>query len=391
MEDLVAKSASQLLSDAPGTLQKVYERLVETKMTTPQGCTLFSRLVQELATYQQGAVVTKVLTQALSQSSPTRTGDSEDTNAASSFTFAKCSTELAHASLFCLVILSSSKAFARFCQEFKGVSEKLLCCFLENIKIVSACAVKEDASNTADYGAYHLAAACLDELTSHAAASESFRQLIRGKKEALPALLSLFEGETIKHLNDAVIKIVRIKATELLLDLALAKDSQEWMIEQGYFRLLASLCGAGIGRRFDLSEDGDFCVQVSVIIILRFIESPVLIKKMREARVLSLLQPYSSLLDSEIPRAWDTIRGLLTGRDRISRSRLPKTLGLLNRIVKRTNVDVPTVCSWEGCSEAESSQTSYQLNDVDFERYLKETKRPKLSKCGRCAAAYYCR
>ncbi|GAQ90471.1 hypothetical protein KFL_006430080 [Klebsormidium nitens] len=389
MEDQVIDRASQLLSNDPRTLQQAHVALESTKANNPIGHTFFPRLVQELAVYQQGAVVKKLMSQALGQSSPTRAETSESVNDAfRRSTIAESGTELAQASLFALVSLSSSKAFALFCQDNLGVSEELLCFFLENLKAARASTAVEDLFNTADYGADrgHLAAACLDGLIYHARASEKFRQHIRGHARVLPAVLSLFEDDTIKQMSNEVLVSVRQGVTSLVLALALPKDSQEWMIEQGYLRLLGSICGSGIRRRFD---DGDKCPGGCLFVILRLVENSALVRKMREARVLSIFDPYSRSVDSALPGVWQVVKELLDDRCRISRAKVPKP-AIWSQAVKRMHdVDVPTVCSWEGCSEGED-QASELLGEIDLEKYLTETRRKKFSRCGRCAAAYYC-
>ncbi|GAQ86467.1 hypothetical protein KFL_002910050 [Klebsormidium nitens] len=235
--------------------------------TRPLGCTFFPRLIQELAIYQQGYVVKKLVTQALGQSSLSGSETSENANSASSCAVAGSRTELAHASLSLLVSLSSSKAFALFCQDYEGVSEKLLCCFVENLKLSKRPTVEEDASNTAKYIAQHLPAACLDGLILHARASEMFRQLIRAHKKVLPAVLSLFEDDTIKHLSDEGISQLRQGVTSLVMALAFAKDSQEWMIEQGYIRLLASIQSR---EGFDASSASDLVKYLKEVKSLKF-------------------------------------------------------------------------------------------------------------------------
>lgn len=113
------------------------------------------------------------------------------------------------------------------------------------------------------------------------------------------------------------------------------------------------------------------------VVLIRLCESRTCLSKLKEADALSILRPYSTLLNSKLPGVWDVFSRKLTG-GKESFEQLPGaiTKSMWKYYGKAKLFSIPTVCSWEGCLETA---------DVDFERGT------QFSKCGRCAVAHYCR
>jgi hypothetical protein len=65
MEETVAEFASRLLSDDLNTTTNAAAALKEAFSSRPAGSTYLPRLIQELAIYQQGSVVKKLMKQVL--------------------------------------------------------------------------------------------------------------------------------------------------------------------------------------------------------------------------------------------------------------------------------------------------------------------------------------
>jgi hypothetical protein len=181
-----------------------------------------------------------------------------------------------------------------------------------------------------------------------------------------PAVPSL--EEVVNAMPDkSLISSIRENLAFIILDLPLSEDSQAWMIENGFLKLLASILRTAKQDQKDRTATISCCV-----VLTRLCDSRTCLSKLKEADVLSIVRPYSTLLKSKIPGVWDAFLGKLTVEE--SFEQFP---GAMWKYYGKANMfSIPTVCSWEGCLEKAVA---------DFE------KGARFSKCGRCAVALYCR
>jgi hypothetical protein len=145
------------------------------------------------------------------------------------------------------------------------------------------------------------------------------------------------------------------------------------MIENGFLRLLASIL-----RTANLDEEDRMATRSCCVVLTRLCDSRTCLSKLKEADdVLSILRPYSTLLNSTIPGVWDAfLRKLKSGEESFEQASGAIKKSMWKYYGKANMFNIPTVCSWEGCLETA---------DVDFE------KGTRFSKCGRCGVAHYCR
>lgn len=268
----MAHCASRLLSDDPWTLATTCKDLKEAQSADAPWSTDFARLVEELAIYQQGSIIKKLLKQALNQSSPA--SFTEGSDAASTVNTAEpTGPTLAEVSLFVLRLLAESQAVALFSLRDGGVAEKLQQQFTWNLSWQDGClrttGTADDKSLPFVFTFYSLLG-----LANYARASAKFRQLIKDNEALLPALKTLFKDDKIKRIGEGFkFASVRQGVVDLILSLTLAKDSQEWMIEKGFLTLLAPICATD---RHDTKQfpATAFCA----IVLWRLCDSPTLSK-----------------------------------------------------------------------------------------------------------------
>jgi hypothetical protein len=212
----------------------------------------------------------------------------------------------------------------------------------------------------------------LEGLVNFSRASKSFRQLLmQACDDLLPALHFLLSKKVARDTPMKYFTRIRHTLATLIAHLSFSTDSQGRMIEKGILGLFAGICET---EKYE--QDGIRPTVTCSIALLRLLESPDCVNKMRQADVLSILEPYSRVLDAGRPGLWGFIKGrlALTGADMPGQSPadvIPKEVW---KAAKAHMCSIDTVCSWEGCGEQVVLSEAMEL-----------------SKCGRCAVAHYCR
>jgi hypothetical protein len=113
METAVSEFASKLLSDDPIVVATTAAALQEFTRTNPTGSPL-SRIVQEVAIYQQGSVIKKLLRQMLAGQHDLDFRPASSDSGFLMATFDNKEGDLAQISLLLLTFLASSKPVAHF-------------------------------------------------------------------------------------------------------------------------------------------------------------------------------------------------------------------------------------------------------------------------------------
>ncbi|GAQ88833.1 hypothetical protein KFL_004620130 [Klebsormidium nitens] len=207
----------------------------------------------------------------------------------------------------------------------------------------------------------------LQGICSFAHASKVFRQCMQAiHMNLLPAVQRLFSEDYIFLSEDDLYASTESLA-RLIETLALSSDSRVWMINAGYLQVLAELFRS---ERLT-NETKEQVVNRCALSLLRLFESKECLKAMRETDVLSLLKPYSSLLDNKLPNFWRHVESKLLD-DAYSKIEALAELHPILKSLRRADFAIPTVCSWSGCTALESVST------------------PTFSKCGRCGVVPYC-
>ena len=373
MERTVAEIASKLLSDdlmtvtnASALLRQQHERLKSQGPTS-------SRLIQELAIYQQGVVVKKLLKQVLDSGSLVQKLTQLADNPGWFFAPFDSETKgLGQISFFTLIFLASHRGAARFILKEEGTAEKLVGFLLENLP--NGAAYRQQSIN----GMHPWTIPSLQGLANFSRASKNFRQAVKERDDLLPALQYLLEDAVVKQVTKKdVFSEVRKDLADLVLALTFAEDSQVWMVEKGYLKLLADVCRTEPQDENGAESDGS---TICSLTLLRLCDSSAAcFKKMREVDALSILRDYSKTLEGiiPIPGLWENIFvPKMTGiKDGSRFSKLSEdSKGEIWSMTGACLSYVATVCSWEGCREKPELKMG-----------------TKFSKCGRCAVAHYCR
>lgn len=390
MEEIVDDAADQLLSEDVDLMGDAYAAFRQSKDILSRAArtsNFLPRIFQELAIYQQGSVLSKLVSQALYQPSSMTSGPSDAVLDTSRSIAQSQKERLAQVSFCLLTLLSSSKTFAQYVLRDEEVARKVLrVCCLENLAASVWGASRADQEADSISRAHQLGLVSLEALVKFARASESFRRLMRDAEDLLPLLTFLLEDDFVKKMAVDVLARARLSVADLLMALALATDSQEWLIDKGFLGLLPKICETFKPTEHD--EGQEHAAVLCSLIIFRLGKTPKLLCKMRDARVLQSLEPHLSLLDSRRPGTAEFIR-MYFARSRESFLKLPE-ITTLWKLVRSRFASMPTVCSWDGCLETEDGEVLGIMVDKDYEG-LREARLSKFSKCGRCGVATYCR
>lgn len=365
MERTVAELASKLLSDDATNVLNALVQLKKRHTLRAQG-PLTSRLIQELAIYQQGAILKKLLKQVLDSGSLIESSTQADTPSSIQCAPDRRGEGLAQCSFFALIFLSSHKGAARLIVKDETTAVKLMRRFMEHLP--NGAAYKRRKLN----GVYPYTVSSVHGLVHFSRGSKTLRQNVRDRGDLLPALQSLLSDSLVKQ--EQVFTNLREDLSDFMLALTLAEDSQVWMVEKGYLQLMADVCRTELQDEHEDAEDASALCSMA---LFRLCASPACVEKMKEIGAFSILSNCSERLDAS---AWNKFVLKMSGAEGDSRSsQVPKVCTLADKAsywkrAEATFAYTPTVCSWEGCTETADIET--------------ET---KFYKCGRCAVAHYCR
>lgn len=168
----MAEFASKLLSDDPMVIANTAAALQEFKRTNPTDSPLFSRIVQEVAIYQQGSVIRKLLRQMLAGRHDLDFRPASSDTGFFVATFDSKKGILAQISLLVLTFLESSKPVAHFVLREEGIGERMMGFIIE--KLGKRCSSDGASFQMPDPNLIPV----LDGLVDFSRASKSFRQLM---------------------------------------------------------------------------------------------------------------------------------------------------------------------------------------------------------------------
>jgi hypothetical protein len=270
MDTTVAEFASKLLSDDPTVLANTAAALKEFNRTNPIGSPPFSRIVQEVAIYQQGSVIEELLRQILAGQHDL---DFRPAGSDSSFLMATLDSEegaLAQISLLVLTFLASSKPVAHFVLSEEGAGERMMRFIMK--KLGKRCSSDGASFQMPDPNLIPV----LEGLVNFSRASKSFRQLMmQACDDLLPALQLLLSEKVARDTPIKGFIQIRKNLATLIRDLSYFRDSQGWMVEKGFLGLLAGICET---EKYEQDENrGTFFCSVA---LLRLLESPDCVNKM---------------------------------------------------------------------------------------------------------------
>jgi hypothetical protein len=223
LEKTVEEYASKLMSGNMAEVNSVIESLEALRIRIPEGPHVrlqLSRTLQELAAFKRGAVLTKLVEQVLFAS-----------NGISSL-------QLEMFSSRALVKLAQSRVVAEFCLQGEGHA-KLIATYLT----VQVQTLEGKSANAAAELAEMLCMNGLEGLVHFARASEVFRDHLKqqGELGLFPALERFLSEASVRSRSPFSIQKCREHIARLMVSLALNDDSQAWVLERGFFNILAAI------------------------------------------------------------------------------------------------------------------------------------------------------
>lgn len=145
---------------------------------------------------------------------------------------------LKNMSFVLLTFLASSRSVALFSLREEGVAKSLFQLCMDNL------AECRKPCSPGSFSVRPNLIPTLQSLLNYTRASKIFRQLMRGCEDLLPVLQFLLLEEVVNAMPDkSSITGMRGNLAFIILDLSLSEDTQAWMIENGFLRLLASILG----------------------------------------------------------------------------------------------------------------------------------------------------
>lgn len=375
---LVEVIASGFLSDDPskflGALKVLDEAWFKSRNLQSERVR-FARAIQELAIYRQGSIIKKLTKQLLQEQDASEAFNTACLKVANEFFARTCPGQVVTSmlmphtedpqnqavSILVLSRLATSKVVAQVCLTNEEFVEKLARNLQKTIaRIEAVSAMSREIICT------------LQGIANFAHASKLFRQKMQAiHMNLLPAVQKLF-SEDYSFLGDEDFFTSKESLARLIETLSLSSDSRVWMFDAGYLQVLTELF------RFERpvpNEETDSVTIRCAFSLLRLLESKECLKKMRESDVLSLLKPYSRLLDKHIFQFWIYFEIKLSDDASIRKQFVPSYPGSHPawKALRRADFAVRTVCSWGVCTALEpESMTAF-------------------SKCGRCGVTPYCR
>lgn len=371
----VERFACGVLSDDPSQILASMKSLDELRVSLEEDPVRFSKVVQEIAVYKQGAVIKKLIEQVFEEHDDTEALHDELFRSISEHFRRTDPEQVLHsimvpdvldplhqaASILVFSRLATSKVVAQVFLSEEEVVEKMTQHFLKKIQRVgpfSACS--KEIMYT------------LQGIAYFAQASKLFRQSMEAKgMNLLPAVRALFSEGMLPPEEDEMF-ISREALARLIEALSFSTDSRLWMIDAGYIHILAELFRT---KRPGENDEKEVILR-SAFSLLRLLESQECLKKMKESDVLSLLRPVSKVLELTslgLPRLWTYVEKKLSDDSGSDKTILYKFTTRFWKGLRRSEFAIRTVCSWKDCTAVESQSVT------------------AFSKFGRCGVAPYCR
>lgn len=218
----------------------------------------------------------------------------------------------------------------------------------------------------------------LEGLANFARSSEPFRrQLQLPAQEAvglMPSLERLLTKDHLQKLNATAVQQCREYAARFVVSLALSNDSRQWVLENGYFRIVAAIFGSQ-NPGFIPPGVRDGAVVICNMVFFRLMESRECLELMKRDDVISLLRPHRAKMNAANDELFENLTAVvLRGEPAPPEARATQLEWEVLAAGATGRELVPVVCSWEGCAEGPETPRGRR-----FER------------CASCQLAYYCR
>lgn len=369
MESAVAAYATQLL-----TVEALDQWQVIASLTmlrdSPRATALieFSRTLQELAVYEKGAILRKLLQQLPTNLEECLAGmDRMD-----------ASHLLGHSAFAFIIKMCCSDVLALALLKQDGAAEQLCSLFS------SALLLGRNESETfqvKDLGSFALEAFQsmitwgLEGLFNFAVISREFRDTIR-TASVFPAMLFLLKVYGSMP-PDESFKLNQTMITNFTIALALSPDSIEWVAgDPGFVELLAGgfTC---VERQYGQKLRSDTVeLELCTFVLMRLFDSTEAFRKLKECGAVEIFEPCSKTIDLAFPERrsmWAWMKSAIINNDVEIPRAVRNRLKLLWKQRKAASTGAPTVCSWEHCTA--EPQSAERL----------------LSVCGGCGVSRYCR
>lgn len=359
MDSTVEKVASGFLSNQTSDVLEAM-RLLDNgwlvAIQTKGNLVRFAKIIQELASYEQGRVMKKLMGNWLSRYDDT-------------CEFGPQQEYLAGVSAAVIPKLTTSKVAAQVFLTGEGTVENLVFESARKFtRILYDQATPIEASLT------------FQAFSNFAQASKLFRKSMQELGlNPLPPIHKVLAEEYLKQASKDDMLGLRESLARMIEALSLSEDSRLWLVDSGFIQILPELYGSRMHR------DSNRIIVLSrcTIALLRLISSEDALAKMRESGFLSALEPHSTVLNESLDNAdvWDFVRDKLTNAKNALKLNITPGGYVAWKDFKRSVFCTPVVCSWRDCEA-----TEYTGDLLEHSEHA-----TALSRCGRCGVARYCR
>ncbi|GAQ83032.1 hypothetical protein KFL_001330150 [Klebsormidium nitens] len=343
-DQLVERLAAMLTSADPEDIKGGASLLYELFLSA--GRDTFSRLAQELAAYQGGIILKRLLDGAVTQKDPER----QDTDLVTTeFLYARCCQAMGS--------LSSSKVVVDryFNKSWESPEGRRVCkCIFLDLSghLLTRAREIERGQSHLNLFADAWVLAPLECLANFAAHSKVFRQAMKDACEErtlfdrLGFLLSAGIQRTLSRRNA---QRIRVLMADVAVTLAFSADSQLWALDRGVLKLIAAVYAVSPGdhRQDALGWEGSPAFLCNAV-LLHLLPTESAAEKLRAHNALDGFRPHRRKMnDAAIPELdlWKYFEGKLQGRP----------VPTIPRDAQTRSLDVradgaPIVCSWKECT-----------------------------------------
>lgn len=283
LDKVVEMYAAKLSSGQKEKIVEVHQELGGVYFSGDKGMTTFSRIVQELAAYQNGAVLEPLLSGALSMF------ESEDMDARISRFRTSC--------LAISILTSSDVVVKKILMGTGRIEDKQTACAIYQRltfnTLIRAQALEQGQIDAATFDVV-LPLQCLAKFIR---SSRVFREAMKDvlEEQSIYDTLGFFlSPEFLNKLSDqGTASFIRVWLSEIAVSLAFSTDSQLWVLDMGLLRLMAAIYDtAQLQNLSDHMKQTDSPAFRCNAILLRLLEKEATTQKLRAHNALAGFRPH---------------------------------------------------------------------------------------------------
>lgn len=364
LDQIVERCANMLRSlHVPEKIREFCDLLHDISLISSEGKELCTRIVRELAVYEGGAILKRLLTRVLWEVRLRRDTSESYVRTLTEYTL----------SCQAMASLTGSKVLVERCLSVLLQGEKQVAQQIYERLTENALKVAGGVQGGQQYGALIrlMVVAPLECMSNFLRVSRIFRDGMReslGGTIILDSLGLFLSAGFLDNVSEDDATLVQYFLSSVVASLAFYTDSQTWALDEGLLEMLVAIVEASpVQQLWTDAERNISSVFRCTGVLLRLLETEATAEKLRAHNALTSLRPHKQKFDGAYPKQkpWDYIEMRSKGGPSDEEWKIQAE-------VRGTYAGI--VCSWKHCTAG---------------RELASGK--KFGKCGECQVARYCR